>query len=297
MEKQQQITPNVYADVIMGEDRLNLHRGCTPSFVTTSEGVVMIDPPMFPTDAVKWRDDIAKRGEVRYIINTDYHLDHVTGNYFFPGTVVSHRGIRDMLAGPITNIVASEAVEQLRGTSLGIVDHILMGIKQRDPEGLPLAEHYQLRRPTITFSDRLTLYVGNHTFELIHLPGHTPYHIGVYVPEEKVFFAGDNFTGGLQPRLDNSMPLEWVKSLKKIQALDVDVIVPGHGKIGGKKEVREFTSFIQKCIDRVREAIKQGVSEKEAVDTISFTEFLPAVHPDPKMQRMNVLRLYQMLSK
>ena len=82
-------------------------------FVTTSEGVVMINvSPMFPTDAVKWRDYIKKRGEVRYIINTDYHIDHITGNYFFPGTVVSHQGVRDMLAGPITNIVASERVEK-----------------------------------------------------------------------------------------------------------------------------------------------------------------------------------------
>jgi len=292
MEKHQQITPNVYV-----EDRFNMDRGCTPSFVTTSEGVVMIDSPMFPTDAVKWRDYIKKRGEVRYIINTDYHIDHITGNYFFPGTVVSHQGVRDMLAGPITNIVASERVKNLLGTSMGIVEYILMRIKESDPDGLPLAKHYQVRPPTITFSDRLNLYVGKHTFELFHLPGHTPYHLGVFVPEERVFFAGDNFTGGLQPSMAHCVPNEWINSLKKIQTMDVEVIIPGHGRIGGKKEVREFTSFLQKCIDRVAEAIKMGMTKEEAVDKISFLEFRPAVHPDPKMQRINVLRLYEMLSK
>ena len=292
MEKQQQITPNVYV-----EDRFNMERGCTPSFVNTSEGVVMIDSPMLPTDAVKWRDYIKKIGVVRFIINTDYHIDHIMGNYFSPGTVVSHQGVRDMLAGPITNIVASERVEKLLGTKMGIVDYIIMRIKEKDPQGLPLAKHYQIRPPTVTFSERLNLYVGKHTFELIHLPGHTPYHIGVYVPEERVFFAGDNFTGGLQPSMAHCVPLEWINSLKKIQTMDAEVIVPGHGRIGGKKEVQEFASFLQKCVDKVNEAIKMGMSKEEAVDKISFLELRSAVHPDPKMQRRNVARLYEMLAK
>jgi cyclase len=292
MEKQQQITANVYA-----EDRFNMDRGCTPSFVTTSEGVVMIDSPMFPTDAVKWRDLIKINGEIRYIVNTDYHIDHITGNYFFPGTVIAHQGVRDMLTGPITNIVASERAEKLLGTSMGIVDYIQMRIKEKDPAGLPLARHYQVRPPTITFSEQLNLHLGKHTFELIHLPGHTPYHIGVYVPEEKVFFAGDNFTGGMQPSMAHCMPLEWIQSLKQIQKMDVEAIVPGHGRIGGKKEVREFTAFLQKCIDKVNEAIKTGMSKEEAIDKISFLALLPAVHPDPGMQRRNVARLYEMLSK
>ena len=292
MAKQQQITPNVYV-----EDRFNFDRGCTPSFVTTSEGVVMIDSPMFPTDAVKWRDLIKNNGEIRYIINTDYHIDHIMGNYFFPGTVVSQEGVREMLTGPITNIVASERAEKLLGTSMGIADYILMRIQEKDPQGQPLAKNYRVRPPTITFSEQLNLYIGKHTFKLIHLPGHTPYHIGVFVPEEKIFFAGDNFTGGLQPSMAHCMPLEWVESLKKIQKMDVEVIVPGHGRMGGKKEVREFTLFLQKCIDKVNEAIKTGMSKEEAVDKISFLELLPAVHPDPRMQRRNVARLYEMLSK
>ncbi len=291
-----QITANVYA-----EDRFSLppgYHGSNPGFVTTSEGIVMIDTPMWPTDAVKWRDDIAQRGEVRFIINTHHHIDHTTGNYFFPGTVVSHEVVKEMLAAPLAKIAASERAQEAAKANLGQVDYIRLLIKELDPEGLPLLdEHYQLRGPTITFSERLTLYVGEHTFELIHLPGHTLGHIGVYIPQEKVFFAGDNFTSASQPSMANCSPLEWVESLKKIEAMDVDVVVPGHGKICGKREVREFTSFIQKCMDMVREAIKQGMSKEEAADRISFEELCPAVHPGPEMQRMNVLRLYEMLSK
>ena len=290
-----QITANVYV-----EDRFSVppkYRGCNPAFVTTSEGIVMLDTPMLPTDAVEWRDEIAKRGEVRYIINTHHHVDHITGNAFFPGTVVSHEEVKELFTAPIARVGASERIEEAVKADLDIVGYIHRIIKDFDPEGLPLLEGYQLKAPTITFSERLTLYVGEHTFELIHTPGHTSGHTGVYIPQERVFFAGDNVTNKAQPSFAHSLPLEWVKSLKKIEAMDVDVVVSGHGKVCGKSEVREFRSFIEKCIDMVREAIKQGMSKEEAADRISFEEFYPPVHPGPEMQRMNVLRLYEMLSK
>ena len=286
-----QITANVYV-----EDRFSVlpkHRGCNPGFVTTSEGIVMIDTPYMPTDAVKWRADMAQRGEVRFIINTHHHIDHTTGNYFFSGTVVSHEEVKEMFYAPIASVVAYERFKEVAS----VMDFIRMRVKELDPEGLPLLEHYQFRAPTITFSERLNLYAGEHTFELIHLPGHTLGHIGVYIPQERVFFAGDNFTNAVQPSLAHCLPLEWVESLKKIEAMDVDVVVPGHGKVCGKRDVREFTLFIQKCIDMVREAINQGMSKEEAADRISFEESRPAIHPGPGMQRMNVLRLYEMLSK
>ena len=75
------------------------------------------------------------------------------------------------------------------------------------------------------------------------------------------------------------------------------MVVPGHGEVCGKREVREFRLFIQKCIDIVREAIKQGMSKEKAAENISFEELYPAIHPGPEQQRFNVLRLYEMLSK
>ena len=297
-----QITASTYA-----EDQFSVpprHRGCNPAFVTTSDGIVMIDTPYMPSDAVKWRDDIAQRGEVRYIINTHHHPDHITGNYLSPGTVISHEGVKELFTASLIRIVGSERAEEAAAASLGVVDFIRLRVKEIAPEGLPLLdEHYQLKPPTITFTERLNLYIGEHTFELIHLPGHTQSHIGVYIPQERVFFAGDNFTTKTQPSMAHSLPVEWVESLKKIEAMAIDVVVPGHGEVCGKREVREFTSFIQKCIDIVREAIKQGMSKEEAADKISFEELYPgkdrglAVHPGPGMQRLNVLRLYEMLSK
>ncbi len=66
----------------------------------------MIDTPKMPTDAIRWRDEIAKHGLVRYLINTKPHGDHFTGNYFFEGTVVAHGGTREA--------ILAASVEQLK---------------------------------------------------------------------------------------------------------------------------------------------------------------------------------------
>lgn len=71
MEK---ISDNVYVETGF--------EGCNVGFVVTGEGVVMIDTPQIPTDAIDWRDEIKKYGPVRYLINTEPlggELDYANG--------------------------------------------------------------------------------------------------------------------------------------------------------------------------------------------------------------------------
>src|SRR6266540_6124965 len=83
------VTPNVFTTTKL--------RGCNPSFVTTSDGVVVIDTPQLPTRAVAMRAEAEARGPIRYLINTEHHVDHIFGNYWFKGagTVVNHKGLYD----------------------------------------------------------------------------------------------------------------------------------------------------------------------------------------------------------
>jgi cyclase len=282
-----------------------LYRGSNWGYIITTEGVVMIDTPMVPRTALDYRDKIVKKGEVRYIVNTHHHVDHVTGNFFFPGPAVSHESVREAFFAPLASVVGSERVDEIMRTGQGILGYIRALVSDIDAESMPMLneKNYQIKAPTITFSEKLILYVGQHTVELMHLPGHTDGHIGVYLPQEKVFFTGDNFCNGTQPSLAHSLPLDWVNSLKRIEAMDVSVVVPGHGKTCELKEVRQFRKFIETCIDMTRKAISEGMSKEEAADKISFEGLYPAdqqalaVHPGSAMQRRNVLHLYDMLSQ
>jgi len=269
MEK---ITDNVYAETGF--------RGCNPGFVVTREGVVMIDTPQMPADAIKWRDEIAKYGPIRYLINTEPHGDHFAGNYFFEGTVVAHEGTREA--------ILAASVEQLKER-----------IQQTAPDSLALVKDYSYRPPTVTLTQRLTLYVGDHTFQLISIPGHSPYQVAVYIPEERVVFTSDNVFYKVQAWLHQALPYEWLDSLKLLQELEADVLVPGHGRLCDRSYIPEMSAFIQDWIDVVAEAVKQGMSLEEAQDTISLLDRYPmeagSEPMGPQVQRMNVARLYEVL--
>ncbi|MFC1902074.1 MBL fold metallo-hydrolase [Chloroflexota bacterium] len=270
----QKITDNVYVETEF--------TGCNTGFVVTTEGVVVIDSPQTPTDALKWRDEAAKHGPVKYLINTEPHDDHFAGNHFFQGTVVSHEGIREA--------VLAASVERYKEL-----------LRQIKPESLALMEGFRFRPPDITFSQRLTLYLGDHSFQLIHAPGHSPFQVVVYIPEERVAFTSDNVFYKLQSVLRQALPYESLDALKLIGELEADVLVPGHGDTCDRSYLPEMAAFIQEWIDAVNAAIASGMSLEEAQEKISFADRYPNIPGAPftleDVQRMNVARLYEMLSK
>ncbi|MFH1381489.1 MAG: MBL fold metallo-hydrolase [Chloroflexota bacterium] len=271
MEK---VTKNVYAETGF--------RGCNPGFVVTTEGVVMIDTPQMPADAVKWREEIAKYGPVVYVINSEPHGDHFSGNCFFGGTVVAHEGTREA-------ILAAQ------------VEPFIERIKQTAPDSLPLMKDFSFRPPTITLSQQLTLHLGNHTFQLINLPGHTPYQVAVFIPEEKVIFTSDNVFGRVQAWLQQAVPDQWLESLEYMAKLDADFLVPGHGCICTRSYLVEMSAFIQDWMDAVKDVIKKGWTLEEAQEKVSMLDRYPMEAGSEAMaqqvQQMNVTRLYEVLKK
>ena len=270
----QKVTENVYAETEF--------QGCNPGFVVTSDGVVMIDTPQIPADAVKWRDEIARHGPVRYLIITEPHGDHFTGNHFFEGTIVAHEGTREAILASTT--------EPLRER-----------LEQMSPDSLPLLEGFSYRPPTITLSERLTLYAGKHTFRLINHPGHTPYQVAVHVPEEGVVFTSDNIFHRVHPFLHQAVPYQWLDSLDRLQELGAEFLVPGHGDVCRPSYIPEMKAVIQAWIDAVSDAISKGMSLEEAQEKISLLDRYPMQPGNeamgPMLQRMNVARLYEVLKK
>lgn len=268
----QKISPSIYLET--------KYRGGNTGFVVTKEGLVLIDTPMDPVAAVKWHEEIDRKGKLLYLINTECHIDHILTTYEFPGIYVSHEGIRRALL-----VQSADAI-----------------IKECEEFGLPIKSDYQVRIPTITFSDRLTLNLGGQTIELINFPGHTSSQTGVYIPEEKVLFVGDNITHKEQIFLQDKScnPFQWLRTLAIIELMDVDVIVPGHGDVCDRSYIPEVSSFIRDYVDAVRKAISQGLSKEEAMDKISFLDRYPMPigieDKGPFFQRLMVSHVYEVLT-
>ena len=114
----ERVTPNVFTTTKL--------RGCNPSFVVTSDGVVAIDTPQLPTRAVAMREEAESHGRIRYLINTENHVDHIFGNWWFRGAgeVVNHQALYDIFMDP--------------KAALDPFDYALEAIPTDDPEAAPL---------------------------------------------------------------------------------------------------------------------------------------------------------------
>ena len=229
--------------------------GSNNSMILTDEGIVLVDSPHKPTDAVEWRRQIEARGEVVYLINTDHHIDHTMGNFFLPGTIVSHEQSRERLL-----------------TAAPTLPFMIRLLETLDPEGVALMAGYATRVPTITMTDRLTLHLGGVTLELSHLPGHTPNSIMIYLPEQKVLFSGDLVYEAGLPSFQEALVFPWLESIRTILEMDIRTIVPGHGDVCTLAEAKAFHDQIAALVEVVRGRMRAGESRDSIVDSVRFAD-------------------------
>ena len=232
------------------------HLGSNNSIVSTPEGLVLIDLPHRPTDAMRWRRVAASMGETAFIINTDHHIDHSMGNRFVPGLVVGHELTRRQL---IENAPGFDYVRDLVATI--------------DPEGLPLVQDYVTRAPTITFSDRMALDMGGGLrLELIHLPGHTPNSTYVTLDAYGILFSGDLFCELGLPAFAEACVHDWLEAVRFLETVDADWIVPGHGQVSRPSAVTPFREAMENLIGEVEHGIERGDDRASLAETIRFED-------------------------
>jgi len=268
-------------------------KGCNPSYVETSEGVVIIDTPQLPTKAVEMRAEALNKGPIRFLINTEHHIDHIFGNHYFAGLcpIIAHENtLKDFWA------VSPPVMDPYAG--------MVEVVKENDPSGmalLPAEKDLVKNPPRITFNARLTLRVGDHIFELIHTPGHTRGQIAVYVPKERVIFSADTIFCHCQPFFHSSDPESWLQSLDFLKTLDADYIVPGHGPVCNKDYIPKQSAYIREWLAAVAVGISKGWSKEECMERISFLDRLPMdvghEKNGPMVQKRNVARIFDFLEE
>jgi glyoxylase-like metal-dependent hydrolase (beta-lactamase superfamily II) len=115
-------------------------------------------------------------------------------------------------------------------------------------------EGTKIAYPFIAFEDRLEVDLGGQKVELIYVaPSHSSGSILVYLPVEKVLFAGDVLFTGFHPFMGDGDIDGWVRTLDYIESLDVEKIVPGHGPVSGKKDVADMRSYLLAFDKKARE--------------------------------------------
>lgn len=279
MEK---ITPNVYTETKI--------RGCNPSIVLTKEGSVFIDTAQWITNLLKMREFALENGPIKYLINTEPHIDHIFGNHWFAGEcpVIGHEKIFDSF----WKVAGAECY-----------DYSVDVIKRQDPQALkfmPSREDYIINKPQITFSERMSLVLGDHHFELYYTPGHSDSNISVYVPEEKVLFVGDTLFVDCQVWLHSADIDKLLESLRFLRKFDAEYIIPGHGPVVTKEYIDVQIAFIYEWITAVANGMAKGWTREECIKRINFSDRYPVDIGQSEMmeyiQTTNVVKLYDYLA-
>jgi glyoxylase-like metal-dependent hydrolase (beta-lactamase superfamily II) len=239
------------------------------------ESCIAIDSLFAPSMTRAFREEIARVTDkpVRLLINTHHHIDHTLGNALFPeAQIVSHANARR---------------EQQRS---GV--EVLERIRPLLPELVAEAEGAEPRLSDLTFEGELTLHLDSRTLRLIHLgTGHTIGDALIVLPEERLLFAGDVAFFGVTPLAFEGHIGRWIEVCDRVDALEIETIVPGHGPVGGKGDLRKMRGYLQSIHEQARAAFDAGRSQEEATDDIKLGEY--ASWAESERLALNVARLYQ----
>jgi len=236
------------------------YRSGNVGFATTGEGAVLIDAPMLPKDAWDWLKKIGsvtKQG-VSFLINTDYLVERVLGNCFFPTATIAH---------------------QLAWTEMQRYDEAFLQRHLGHYRGRDLSSGADLSKvrivlPELTLVRDMTLYKGERPFRLIHVGGHTPSSIMVHLPKERVLFSGDVVVCGQHPSLAQANTLRWLQALEFVRDMqEVDTIVPGRGELCDRSSTEVLMNYITRIRERVLEHYANGFTRRETVDRVKMQDF------------------------
>ncbi len=265
--------------------------------IISNNGVLVFDTNGTPSAAAAVLTEIRKltTQPVRYVVNSHWHWDHWYGTEVytqaFPDvTVVAHEKTRALMAGPAIEFNRPGLDSQLPGYLANVEQRIakaeattpappeLARLKQALADGrffLAQKKSVQHTLPTLTYSNRLTLHLGDREIQVQHHDrAVTPGDSFLYLPKEKIVITGDLLVNPVSFAL-SSYPTGWLRTLEHIDSLDATLMVPGHGEPLKDKVLLRATMGV------FRELLKQGAAARaRGLDPdAARAEILPGLRP------------------
>jgi cyclase len=127
----------------------------------------------------------------------------------------------------------------------------------------------EIIKPQITFTSRTILYKGDKEIHIIPLGGHTPATSVVFLPNEKLLFAGDVVVTNRPPFLSQGSTKQWLQGLTYLRKLRYDVLIPGHGELSGKEATENMSDYLRMIRRKVRGAYLSGLPKAETARSLS----------------------------
>ncbi|NIA69616.1 MBL fold metallo-hydrolase [Pelagibius litoralis] len=209
-------------------------------FLVTEEGVIATDP--IDAEAAAWlQAEVMERFNqpIRYVVYSHDHRDHIAGGEVFKeagAVVVAHENAKQTIIG------------EQRPTAV----------------------------PDITFDERMTLTLGGHTVELISVgPSHSNNMIVAHFPVERAVFAVDFISVKRLPfrTLSDAYFPGWMEAIRRVEAIDFDILLPGHGAVGTKADAADHRGYLEALYAEVLAAARAGKSVEEMKASITLDAY------------------------
>ncbi len=242
----EELAPGVYAFTAQGDPNVGA--------VVGPESVLCVDARATPTAAGEWLEALREVTDkpVEWLVLTHYHAVRVLGASAFAARhVVAHSG--------------THAWIHERGAQDWESEYRRFPRLFRDADSIP-----GLTYPDVSFADTLTLTLGERDVQLLWLGGgHTQGDVAVWLPRERVLFAGDLVEARAAPYMGDALVTEWqAGTLDLIESLGAEVLVPGRGAALRGDEVgrgiAETRDYLRTILTTVRGAHARGASLREA---------------------------------
>ena len=152
--------------------------------------------------------------------------------------------------------------------------------------------------PEVTFTDRMTIELGGKKVELIY-PGkcHSDNSIIIYFPYEKTVFAVDFVSVDRLPYrdLNDSYVPDWIEALKRVEAIDFEILAPGHGSLGTRRDAVEHRHYLEELYNAVLAAKEEGKTLDAMKKSIQMEQYKDFEQYEAWLG-LNIEGMYRMIS-
>jgi cyclase len=263
----EEVSRGVFAYIQLDGSWFLNNSGC----IVGSRTATVIDATGTEARARAWRAAVTSvtHNPVTALVNTHHHADHTNGNFMFaPGTpIIGHELCRQEVRA--TGQFPSSS-PLFPGTNFG----------NCPPEP-----------PSVTFKRELTLFVDDLEVQLHYVgPAHTSNDVIAWIPERRLLFAGDIlFNGGTPFLLFGSLAGSF-EALDRIEALQPEVIVPGHGAVCGPELIGRVRSYLEFLRDTAARGFAADADPLALAKDLDLGPF--AALTDPERLVPNIHRAY-----
>ncbi len=281
-----------------------------PETAQRPSSVLVVDAQANATFVRQVVDDVRERfaPESVTLVNTHWHGDHTQGNATYRRAfgdalaIVAHATVADdlvqrarpqheddmeRLAEAIDRAVTrlDEGVAEDGASMTPEQREDLAGRIERARERLATGRRQEWVPPTRGISAPDTFRLGTRRVVLLPFRAHTRGDVVLFLPEDGILVTGDLLDD--LPYGGHGYPAAWIETLRELEALDFDTVVPGHGRIRhGKEHMQLVRAMLEDIVAQTKQLVAEGRTLEETQSAIRLDSFRDALVTDDVAERV-----------